>query len=386
MMASADSLSGKCVSDGGMHASSSCSSGYPQIHQRHPLRQGKPYSTPCRLHQNESSHTASNAADDWSKLAVQAEMSIRVKAFDTVKELSEQLCTLRPNSARSWLLRYLAMKGLESEKDALKAILLEGISLCKGLQTCQQLEKAFAIEFASQPMVDPPPEVTCREDAQSFVGEWDEGGVFVYQAFCDDIADWALAHQRLGGSQFNPTRSTWIKPSFAWILYRSGYGQKHGQHRILKIKISHESMAHILSECKLVDTNKATRAKRGGDDTGSHGRVQWDPERDIMSADGKEPRMMLRRRAIQIAVAGRLSQYYVDSAISIEDVTDLAMQVCAAHRYKKKGTRAMDALVGFLPRERYYLPHCSEHHLVELGMLPGPAATALSQIGRGRAT
>ena len=33
---------------------------------------------------------------------------------------------------------------------------------------------------------------------------------------------------------------------------------------------------------------------------GSHGRVQWDPARDLMSSEGREPRRMLRRRAIQI--------------------------------------------------------------------------------------
>ena len=29
---------------------------------------------------------------------------------------------------------------------------------------------------------------------------------------------------------------TWIKPSFAWMLYRCGYGRKHAQSRVLKLK------------------------------------------------------------------------------------------------------------------------------------------------------
>merc|ERR1719410_2057584 len=35
-------------------------------------------------------------------------------------------------------------------------------------------------------------------EAEVFVGEWDDEGVFVYQAYSDDIADWALAHQQFG--------------------------------------------------------------------------------------------------------------------------------------------------------------------------------------------
>ena len=56
----------------------------------------------------------------------------------------------------------------------------------------------------------------------TFNGEWDEEGVSFYQAFNDKIADWAVENQRFGGPHFNPTRMTWIKPSFAWVLYRAG--------------------------------------------------------------------------------------------------------------------------------------------------------------------
>lgn len=221
-------------------------------------------------------------------------------------------------------------------------------------------------------------------DTQVFVGEWDAEGVYVYQAFCDDIADWALAHQQFGGPRFNPTRMTWIKPSFAWVLYRSGYGKKAGQNRVLKIKVSHHALADLLSQCRCVDTNKETRLKHSACEDGvSNGRVQWDPERDLMSADGKEPRMMLRRRAIQIGLKGRLSEQYVNSTISIQDVTELSHRICEAHRSKKKD--AMVELEPQLPNESPYLPLCSDHCLVELGMLPGEVASAMARIGRGKA-
>ena len=44
------------------------------------------------------------------------------------------------------------------------------------------------------------------ECCQVFEGEYDEEGVYVYQAFCNSIADYALANQRLGGDDFNPHR------------------------------------------------------------------------------------------------------------------------------------------------------------------------------------
>jgi hypothetical protein len=215
----------------------------------------------------------------------------------------------------------------------------------------------------------------------AFVGELDAEGVYVYQAFCDEIADWALENQRFGGSKFNPTRMTWIKPSFGWVLYRSGYGLKPGQNRVLKIKISHIALADLLRQCKCVDTNKETRSKRSSDD--GIGRVQWDPERDMLSADGREPRMMLRRRAIQIGLKGRLSEQYVNSVISIQDVTELSHRICEAHRSKKKD--AMAELEPRLPIEQPYMPLCSDHCLVELGMLPGEAASAVARLGRGKA-
>ena len=108
-----------------------------------------------------------------------------------------------------------------------------------------------------------------------FRAEFDEEGVYVYQAFRDSIADYALAHGRFGGPDFNPARMTWIKPSFAWMLYRCGYGHKdQNQKRILKIKVPHEVMAEILRECS---------CQHGGG--GSVGRVQWDPERDLWHAE-----------------------------------------------------------------------------------------------------
>jgi len=199
---------------------------------------------------------------------------------------------------------------------------------------------------------------TMNDNVQVFNGEWDDEGVFFYQAFKDDIADWALAHQRFGGPSFNPSRMTWIKPSFAWVLYRSGYAYKHNQTRILKVKLPHDAVAELLSKCQ---------CREGGG--GSKGRVQWDPARDLMTSDGKVPRELLRDRAIQIGLKGSLSELYVQRVVCIQDVTELAHKVCSAHKAKSKVV--MSELLPELPVERPYMPNCSDTVLVRLKMLPG---------------
>ena len=230
------------------------------------------------------------------------------------------------------------------------------------------------------PPADLPPDVPV------FRGEWDTEGVYLYQAYRDEIADWALEHQKFGGPAWKPARMTWIKPSFAWMLYRSGYGYKSGQNRVLKIKLAHVDIAHLLSHCKLAHSNKDTKVKLPSTHKGGNGRVQWDPERDLFQSDGKEPRRMLRTRAIQIGLAGSLSEYYAKHIISIQDVTDLAHRVAAAHRLKgdKATDEAMEQLRTELPNERPYLPLLPDDTLRNLCLLPGDAANATVQLCRGR--
>ena len=98
------------------------------------------------------------------------------------------------------------------------------------------------------------------EMSNMFSGEWDDEGVFFYQAFNDEIADWALENQKFGGPSFNPVRMTWIKPSFAWVLYRAGYGHKDkNQSRILKVKLSHAAVAEMKTMHGIPDTHRSPR-------------------------------------------------------------------------------------------------------------------------------
>jgi len=57
---------------------------------------------------------------------------------------------------------------------------------------------------------------------------FDEQTIRVYQAYGDAIADPALKAGTFV-PPFSMTRMSWIKPSFLWMMYRSGWGTKPGQ-------------------------------------------------------------------------------------------------------------------------------------------------------------
>ena len=243
----------------------------------------------------------------------------------------------------------------------------------------------------------PPP-----TQSQFFRAEFDDEGVYFYQAYCDEIANHALRHGRLGGPSWGSIRMTWIKPSFAWMLYRSGYGHKPGQTRVLKIKLSHVAVAEILRRCTLAVSNRrrtakskscdfdraeeepqkcSTSAERSSIQVRCHGpgsgRVQWDPERDLYAREGREPRRLLRDRAIQIGVAGAVSEFYVEQMLSVEEVTDLAHEIGEAHGHWAKKQKAESEVKedvailerrGLLPVEREYIPQCEADVLHRLGI------------------
>lgn len=48
------------------------------------------------------------------------------------------------------------------------------------------------------------------------------------------------------GQKFKMDRMTWIKPSFLWMMYRSGWATKKDQERILAIDIKREGFNTFL--------------------------------------------------------------------------------------------------------------------------------------------
>ncbi|KAK0722007.1 ATP-dependent RNA helicase DHX8 [Lasiosphaeria miniovina] len=164
---------------------------------------------------------------------------------------------------------------------------------------------------------------------------FDDGTITVYQAYSGTIASAAVAAQRLNASPaFSTTRMTWIKPSWAWMLYRAGYSHKDkGQERILALRMKHADFLSLLE--KGVVPREGSMLPQV--------RIQWDPERTVRLEK-------LGHRSIQIGVPGALSAHWAENLIvSIEDVTQ------AARDLKK----VLD--------ER---PNVSDDELVRLGLVP----------------
>ncbi len=46
-------------------------------------------------------------------------------------------------------------------------------------------------------------------------------------------------------------RMTWIKPSFLWMMYRSGWATKPGQERVLAVELLRSGFEQALSEACL---------------------------------------------------------------------------------------------------------------------------------------
>ena len=68
----------------------------------------------------------------------------------------------------------------------------------------------------------------------------------VYQAFRPDIAEAAVAAGTLV-APFSLDRMTWIKPSFTWMMYRSGWATKPGQERVLAVRIARSAFDRALA-------------------------------------------------------------------------------------------------------------------------------------------
>lgn len=168
--------------------------------------------------------------------------------------------------------------------------------------------------------------------------------ITVYQAYSSEIADAAISSQTFV-PPFIRQRMTWIKPSFLWMAYRSGWATKARQERVIAIEITREgfewALRHsCLSHCPPGDTDRQEWQQRV---RSSPVRVQWDPERDLSLRP-------LGYRSIQIGLSGRAVDKYVDEwIVSIADVTEVMQKV---DELLKEG--AFDAAKECLPEETMY--------------------------------
>jgi hypothetical protein len=175
--------------------------------------------------------------------------------------------------------------------------------------------------------------------------DFDRDTIVVYQAYNDAIADAAIAAGRFV-EPFSFGRMTWIKPSFLWLMERSGWATKANQNRILAVRITRAAWDEALARAEL--TSYTPRVHRSADEwRGRFGaasvHVQWDPERTIHG-------QKLQHRSIQVGIGRTLIERYASEwIVEVEDRTMLAAKIC---RLRKAGEsrKAMD----LLPQERVY--------------------------------
>jgi len=177
--------------------------------------------------------------------------------------------------------------------------------------------------------------------------DYDAETIIVYQAYSSAIASAAVKHQKLNASpSFIMERMTWIKPSWAWVLYRSGYSYKDArQTNILALTMTHEAFKGLLRRAVL------THGPEGGkrDLKEADVRVQWDPERSIRL--GK-----LDYRSIQIGIPRPLVPEWVEGIVKIENVTDRARELKRVLDEDDEREVTLEELIerGLVPVEREF--------------------------------
>jgi hypothetical protein len=118
---------------------------------------------------------------------------------------------------------------------------------------------------------------------------------------------------------FKKGRMTWIKPSFLWMMYRSGWATKENQERILAIKIKREGFEWALRNSCLSHFNETIYSSHNDWKEilkNSPVRIQWDPEKDIFFQS-------LDHRSIQIGLSGIAVEKYIGNwIVSIDDITE----------------------------------------------------------------
>lgn len=185
---------------------------------------------------------------------------------------------------------------------------------------------------------------------------FDARTITVYQAYSPAIADAALRAQAFV-APFSFERMTWIKPSFLWMMHRSGWATKPNQERILAVALWRDAFEEALACGVLTHPHPSLYPDAGSwraQLERSPVRIQWDPDYDIRG--GK-----LERRALQVGIGRACAQAYASEWIaSIQDVTPLAKKIAALRRKPGAAHAARH-----LPGERGYpLPEALAHHIM----------------------
>lgn len=175
----------------------------------------------------------------------------------------------------------------------------------------------------------------------------------VYQAFPNAIAQPALERQRFVAPFRFDGITTWIKPSFLWMMTRSNWGrwcrknrgkepEHEGDTTILAIMIERACFDRLLACARPTHREERPDLDTGGWKSWMRGAdvlVQWDPEKDLAGS---------RRsfKAIQIGLKRHAIDDYNRSIVSIEDMSPMIAEIKASANLEEKVAR--------MPLERPY--------------------------------
>lgn len=154
------------------------------------------------------------------------------------------------------------------------------------------------------------------------LAQYDDDSIVVYQAYRPAIGHYAARHGHFGG-EFSLSRTSWIKPGFLWMMYRSGWGAKVGQEVTLAVRLHRSAFDTILARAVLSSFASAAYAseadwKRALAETEVV--AQWDPDHDPTGA-------RLERRALQLGLRGEtLRRYAGEWILAIEDISDFVAE------------------------------------------------------------
>lgn len=179
-----------------------------------------------------------------------------------------------------------------------------------------------------------------------------EDFIRVYQAYGDNIVQDIEKKGTFSQPSFSFSRMTWIKPSFCWMMYRSGWGYKDAkQNNILAIDMTHEGFLWCLKHAVLskkhsdLSIEEFIKLKENSPVV-----IQWDPERDIQFNK-------LDYRSIQIGIKGEAVEKYVNEwIVNIKNITEECQ-----HIKDLIDDKEIEKAKLLLPEERIYLLDKSDY-------------------------
>ncbi len=160
------------------------------------------------------------------------------------------------------------------------------------------------------------------------IAQFNNKDIILYQAFKSSIAEYAVREQRLGGPDYDFSRSTCFKPSFLWMMYYSGWAKKEDKENILAITVSRANFELLLEQI----TNDDAEVK-----------LTWASYYDLRGDK-------TNRQSARLRLSGQTLRRFNDEMIlSIENITPYVKEQQGLMLHNNT-----DAIM--LPVERVYTP------------------------------